>query len=112
MIKTTLLEESAGDCGVTPEQTVERTLQEVKRLIAASGQSIYDICVEAEAASQKDQLRKVLRRFTRILRVLLEAAPEPELDHLVSKALLSLRVSDRLATVLSSAVSVADAVTV
>ena len=106
-----LLAESAGDSGVTHEQTVERALQEVKRLIAASGQSIYDICREAEVASDKDQLREILRRFTRIVRVLLEAAPEPQLDPLVCKALISLRVSDRLAAILSTDVLVPEAVT-
>ena len=106
-----LLAESVGDSDVNHEQTVERALREVKRLIAASGQSLYDICMEAEVASDKDQLREIFRRFTRIVRVLLEAAPGPELDPLVCKALISLRVSDRLATILSTDVLVPDAVT-
>ena len=44
--------------------------------------------------------------------MLLEAAPEPELDRLVCKALLSLRVTDRLAAILSADVSVPKAVTI
>ena len=107
-----LLAEAAGDSGITHEQIVERALQEVERLIAASGQSLNDICREAEAASDKDQLREILRRFTRIVRVLLGAAPGPQLDPLVCKALISLRVSDRLAAILSTDVLVPDAVTV
>ena len=107
-----LLAEAAGDSGITHEQIVERALQEVERLIAASGQSLNDICREAEAASDKDQLREILRRFTRIVRVLLEAAPGPQLDPLVCKALISLRVSDRLAAILSTDVLVPGAVTV
>ena len=34
-----LLAESAGGCGVTPEQTLERALQEVERLMPISGES-------------------------------------------------------------------------
>ena len=107
-----LLAKAAGDSGVTHDQIVERALQEVKRLIAASGQSLIDICREAEAASDKDQLREIFRRFTRIVRVLLAAASGPQLDPLVSKALISLRVSDRLAAILSTDVLVPEAVKV
>ena len=56
-----LLAESAGDCGVSPEKTVDRALQEVERLVEASGQSLYDVCTEAEAASDKAVLREILR---------------------------------------------------
>ena len=107
-----LLAEAADGSGMTHKQIMERALQEVERLIAASGQSLNDICREAEAASDKDQLREILRCFTRIVRVLLEAAPGPQLDPLVCKALISLRVSDRLAAILSTDVLVPDAVTV
>ena len=48
-----LLAESAGDCGVSPEETVDRALQEVERLVEASGQSLYDVCTDAEAASDR-----------------------------------------------------------
>ena len=106
-----LLAESADAGGVTPEQTVEHALEEVKHLLAASGQSIFNICSEAETATEKIQLRAILRRFTRIVRVLLEAASGPDMDPLASEALLSLEVSDRFSAFLSSGVPIAEAVT-
>ena len=106
-----MLEQSALDMGGTLQANVDRATQEIRSLMDASGESILEICTEAESATTKEHLRESFRRFTRIVRILLEAVPEPEFDRQVRDALIAFKVSSRLSGFLSSAGNVSDAIT-
>ena len=78
-------------------------LQEVKNLLSATDDSLLVICLEAEKARSKAALKAKFRRFNKILRLFLEAAPDEACSQLVRDTVLGLPLSDRFkATVLSS----------
>ena len=87
-------------------QCIDLALGEVKKLIQTSGRSLAAVCAEIEGALTKETLGAAFRRLNGFTRIFLEIAPAGEHDVHIKEALLSLQVSDRLATLLRASTSV------
>ena len=91
-------------------ETVNLALAEVSRLMNITGESVLGVCLEVEAATTREAVKKAFRRFNGITRMFLEAAPAPEHDGLIREALGSLQLSKKFAQYIGSGVTVKEAV--
>ena len=87
-------------------KTVNLALAEVSRLMSVTGDTFLDVCLEVEAATSREAVKKAFRRFNGITRMFLEAAPAPEHDGLIREALGSLQLSEKFAQYIGSGVTV------
>ena len=87
-------------------QCIDLALGEVKKLIQTSGRSLKAVCAEIEGALSKETLAAAFRKLNGFTRIFLEIAPAGEHDVRIREALLSLQVSDRLAALLRTSISV------
>ena len=93
-------------------ETVNLALAEVSRLMSVTGDTFLGVCLEVEAATSREAVKKAFRRFNGITRMFLEAAPAPEHDGLIREALGSLQLSKKFAQFIGSGVTVREAVKV
>ena len=90
-------------------QQVEQTLREVVELLKATDDSFLTTCREAELAPSREALKVAFKRFNKILRFFIEAAPGTENNDKALKALDSMPMSERFKAVLRTAHSVQEA---
>ena len=90
-------------------QCIELALAAVERLTNISGQSLHAVCSEIEEASNKETLGAAFRKLNGFTRIFSEISTAGEHDIRVREALLSLRVSERLAALLRTTDSVSGA---
>ena len=85
--------------------------KEVKKMLSATGSSILDLCMNMEKATSKDGIKVAFTEFNRVIRIFIEAAPEPEHDRLVRSSLCLAQPSPLLNSFLQQASSVPEALT-
>ena len=91
-------------------ETVNLALLEVYRLLSITNDTFHGVCLEVEAATSKDADNKALRRLNGIIRMFLGAAPAPEHDGLIRKALGSLPLSKKFALFIVFEITVREAI--
>ena len=101
-----IMTEVADDPLAKAKENIALALQEVAQLMALTKDSLYDICMEAEGASNRDGLKVAFKRFNGVTRILLGAAPGASYDRLTREAFESVRLSPRLSNHLGTAPSV------
>ena len=101
-----IMTEVADDPLAKAKENIALALQEVAQLMALTNDSLYDICMEAEGASNRDGLKVAFKRFNGVTRILLGAAPGASYDRLTREAFESVRLSPRLSNHLGTAPSV------
>ena len=105
-----ILSEAAGAPTVGAKDNMDMALRELKRLMTASGDTMVDICLRAEAAVTSNEARAAFKQFNLLMRILLEAAPGLEHEDLLRQAIESIKVSRRFSVAISSATSIRTAV--
>ena len=88
---------------------MQQAIREVEKILEVTGDSFKGICLAVEGATTKELLKNELRRFSSILRMVLEAAPLPKHNVLGRGALQSLGVSKRLYVTIRATSLVRDA---
>ena len=91
-------------------ETVNLALLEVYRLLSITNDTFHGVCLEVEAATSKDADNKALRRLNGIIRMFLGAAPAPEHDGLIRKALGSLPLGKKFALFIVFEITVREAI--
>ena len=89
----------ASECGT---ENVALAKVEVSKLLEVSDSSMLALCQDIEQASTKEALRTAFRQLNNITRILLKADPLGAHNDLVRDALVSLLVSERLETLLTT----------
>ena len=107
---TDILSEAAGVPAAKSRDNMDMALKELTRLMSASGETMFDICLRAEAAVTSGEARAAFKQFNLLMRILLEAAPGLEHEGLLRQAILTIKVSQRFGEAISSASSIRTAV--
>ena len=89
--------------------SVERALLEVGNLLRATQDSMLAIYADVEAAATKDALKEAFGRLNGIWGMFISLHVAPENSDLVSVAISSLGISERMATFLDAATSIKNA---
>ena len=92
------------------EKDIQAALQEVATVLSTTGQSLTGICATIEGASSKEECRLAFRQFNNIIQMVLAAAPNPESDEFVGRALCSLEPGSSFTALLRSHDSVGSAI--
>ena len=106
---TAILENAGHKSDKDISKCIELAFVEVQKLIDSSGLSLKTVCLEIEGASTRETLAASFRKLNGFTRIFLEIAPAGEHDARIMEALISLQVSDRLATLLRASTSVSKA---
>ena len=107
---TDILSEAAGVPAAKSRDNMDMALKELTRLMSASGETMFDICLRAEAAVTSGEARAAFKQFNLLMRILLEAAPGLEHEGLLRQAILTIKVSQRFGEAISSASSIRTAI--
>ena len=97
--------------GVISNEALRLAALEVSKLLAMTDDSLEEICNNIEGATSRESCRVGFRRFNEVIRMFLVAAPDPEHDEQVCRAIISLGTSGRLRSLLDSRSSVEEAIT-
>ena len=97
ILEGTVPEESEGG-----SESAALAKVEVSKLLKVSDFSMLALCQDIEQASTKEALRTAFRQLNNITRILLKADPLGAHNDLVRDALVSLLVSERLETLLTT----------
>ena len=62
---------------------LDLTVKEVKKLLEATNDSLYECCIKIESASTKEELIMALRKFDKIMRFFLVVARDQEKERTV-----------------------------
>ena len=92
-------------------EAVALTVEEVKRVLGATSNSLQALCSGFENASSKDDVKAALRQFNRVMRIFMEMATDDSYDSLVRQAICDLGVSSFFDDTLRSASSLREALT-
>ena len=107
---TDILSEAAGVPAAKARHNMDMALKELTRLMSASEETMFDICLRAEAAVTSGEARAAFKQFNLLMRILLEAAPGLEHEGLLRQAILTIKVSQRFGEAISSASSIRTAI--
>ena len=105
-----ILSEAAGVPSDKARENMDMALRELTQILSASGDTLFDICLRAEAAVSSVEARATFKQFNLLMRILLEAAPGLEHEALLRQAILSIKVSKRFSGAISSASSIRTAI--
>ena len=96
--------------GTAAQEALEFAWREVNKLLEATGESLAKICSALEAATSREGLREVFRRFNAIMRMFTDTVPAGTDESLVLKAVASFESSHHFSTLLSTESCVTDVV--
>ena len=89
---------------------IQSALQEMTKVLTATGDSLSARCTRIENATTRKELREAFRPFNAIMRVFTEAVPRDVDDRLAVEALATIPTTARFKELLTSLASVAEVV--
>ena len=91
-----LLSEAGGTTAATVKASLAAASQEIHTMLEATKSSFNKLCINMEKARNKAEVLQAFKEFNAVVRILLEAAPGDQHDHLVRDVLCSFDLSKRL----------------
>ena len=102
---------AAPEFGVISNEALRLAAVEVFKLLAMTDDSLEEICNNIEGATSRESCWEGFRRFNEVIRMFPVSAPDPDDDNQVCYAIMSLRLSARLRSLLERRSSVEKAIT-
>ena len=103
-------EDLVTEVQVSAEEGVNAALKEIATLLSGTGDSLFSICSEIESATSREDCRRGFRKFNNILRLIMVAATDESSDHIIRRAIVTLKPSPRLESLLVNQDTVAEGV--